>query len=127
LFFCENILKKIAKGKGNFKETDICVFKEEVFMTKKNSSKTINRRKVLFVFESPQSQNVSLVGNFNDWDEKKHPMKNDGNGVWTKTVMLMVGIHEYKFVVDQKWVQDPTNPRLVTNSFGTLNNIIEVE
>jgi 1,4-alpha-glucan branching enzyme len=96
-------------------------------MTKNNSSKTINRRKVSFVFESPQSQKVSLVGNFNDWDEKKHPMKNDGKGVWTKSVMLMAGIHEYKFVADQKWVQDPMNPRLITNSFGTQNNIIEVE
>jgi 1,4-alpha-glucan branching enzyme len=96
-------------------------------MTKNNSSKTINRRKVSFVFESPQSQKVSLVGNFNDWDEKKHPMKNDGNGVWTKSVMLMAGIYEYKFVADQKWVQDPMNSRLIANSFGTLNNIIEVD
>ena len=96
-------------------------------MAKSNATKTMKRRKVSFSIESPQSQNVSLVGNFNDWNEIKHPMKNDGNGIWTKTVMLTPGTHEYKFFADNTWRQDPKNEKLIPNPFGTLNNIIEVE
>ena len=97
------------------------------FMSQGKIKTTIKKRKVGFVFDSPGSEKVSLVGNFNGWDENKNPMKNDGNGVWTKAVMLTPGTHEYKFFVDNKWKQDPKNDRLIPNEFGTLNNIIEVK
>ena len=96
-------------------------------MSKNKPTKAAPRRKVLFVFESPGSQNVFLVGTFNDWRKNRHPMENDGNGTWTKTVMLVPGTHEYKFLADNKWVHDPTNGSLIHNAFGTLNNIIEVK
>ena len=96
-------------------------------MSKGKKETTVKRKKVSFVLESPGSSKVSLVGNFNAWNKNKHPMKNDGNDIWTKTVMLPPGIHEYKFYVDNKWKQDPTNQRLISNPFGTMNNIIEVK
>jgi len=96
-------------------------------MLKSSKVQTNKRRRISFVFESPGSQKVSLVGSFNDWDENRHAMKNDGKGVWTKSVMLGAGIYEYKFVADDHWEQDPTNPRQTPNPFGTLNNVIEVQ
>ena len=95
-------------------------------MSKKKAVKTVKQKKISFNFEAPEAQDVSVVGNFNEWNKAKHPMKNDGNGIWIKSVMLTPGTYEYKFLVDNKWEHDPKNEKLVPNTFGTLNNIIEI-
>ena len=60
------------------------------------------RRKIMFSFDSSDAKEVILMGDFNKWNPKKHPMKRDGNGVWTKAVMLFPGNYEYKFLVDEE-------------------------
>jgi 1,4-alpha-glucan branching enzyme len=95
-------------------------------MAKTISKQSIKRKKVVFKFLSPNAKSVSLVGNFNNWDKTRHPMQNDGNGLWSKTVMLHQGSHQYKFLADNNWVQDPDNGNLAPNEFGTLNNVIDV-
>ena len=84
------------------------------------------RRRLTFTLEAPQAQNVSLVGDFNNWDPKRHPMKRKNNGQWYKIVMLQPGTHEYKFWVDDAWVIDRANDYRRRNNFGTLNNLITV-
>jgi 1,4-alpha-glucan branching enzyme len=38
---------------------------------------------VLFAVWAPNAQRVSVVGNFNDWDGRRHPMRlHHGNGIW---------------------------------------------
>ncbi|MBA4366800.1 MAG: glycoside hydrolase [Desulfobacterium sp.] len=96
-------------------------------MSKNGSKQSMKQKKVTFKFVSPDAENVSLVGNFNDWDKAKHPMKKEGNGVWSKTVILGYGVHQYKFLADDQWVEDPNNEKLAPNEFGTLNNIIDVK
>ena len=95
-------------------------------MAKVRSKKDIKRRKITFEFESSDAKKVNLMGDFNNWNPKKHPMKNDGNGVWTKAVMLFPGKYEYKFLVDGEWKDDPQNDQKYLNSFGTLNNIFKL-
>lgn len=80
------------------------------------------RRRVSFSFRDPGAREVSLVGDFNDWNPKRHPMKRDENGVWTKAVMLVPGTYEYKFWVDGNWMADMQAPGLCENVFGTMNN-----
>lgn len=96
-------------------------------MSKNGGKQTKKQKKVTFRFVAPDAENVSLVGNFNDWDKSKHPMKKEGNGIWSKTVTLGCGVHQYKFLADDKWVEDPNNEKLAPNEFGTLNNIIDVK
>lgn len=95
-------------------------------MAKTISKQSIKRKKVVFKFVSPDAKSVSLVGNFNNWDKTRHPMQNDGNGRWSKTVMLPQGAHQYKFLADNEWKQDPDNDKLAPNEFGTQNNVITV-
>ena len=90
------------------------------------SKKITKRRRVTFSFEAAAAKRVILMGDFNDWDPKKHVMKNDGKGLWSKTVVLAPGKYEYKFFVDGQWQNDPNNDQMVANSFGTLNNILTV-
>ena len=92
---------------------------------KKQKQKTQNRR-ITFKLEASEAKEAILVGDFNSWDVKKHTMKKDNKGRWSKIVTLAPGRYEYKFFVDGQWQNDPNNDQMVANSFGTLNNILTV-
>ncbi|MBU0698022.1 MAG: glycogen-binding domain-containing protein [Pseudomonadota bacterium] len=95
-------------------------------MAKGKAKESIKRRKVTFSLEAAGAHEVILVGDFNNWNPKTHPMKRDENGVWNKAVMLPPGKYEYKFLVDGHWKEDPKNEQICPNRFGTYNNIIHL-
>ena len=88
-------------------------------MKKLISGQEIKKRKAIFSLQREEAKEVFLVGTFNNWNPKKHPMLLGKNGVWTKTVMLPSGIYEYKFLVDGHWEEDPQNSAACLNCFGT--------
>ncbi|MBT8407507.1 MAG: glycogen-binding domain-containing protein [Deltaproteobacteria bacterium] len=96
-------------------------------MSKKKQEKKTQRRRIAFKLEAPEAKEAILVGDFNSWDLKKHTMKKDKKGRWTKMVTLAPGGYEYKFLIDGEWQNDPNNDQVVHNSFGTLNNHLTVE
>jgi len=81
------------------------------------------RRRVIFSMEAPDAAQVTLMGDFNNWNPKTHPMKRDYSGVWKKIVMLPPGRYEYRFLVDGQWFCDPRNNDICLNPFGTQNNV----
>jgi 1,4-alpha-glucan branching enzyme len=91
----------------------------------KNSSKQ-KIKSIQFSFNAGEAKQVSLVGEFNNWNPDADPMQKDENGTWTKKIMLPPGDIEYKFWVDGQWIQDPENLRVCPNCFGTRNNIVKV-
>ena len=95
-------------------------------MAKIEPTKKIKRQKISFSFESSDAKKVILMGDFNNWNPKKHPMKKDDNGKWTKAVILPPGQYEYKFLVDGKWKEDPQNDRICPNNLGTYNNVFNL-
>jgi 1,4-alpha-glucan branching enzyme len=95
-------------------------------MARVKSINKIKRRKTTFSLNSSDSKEVILMGEFNNWNPKKHPMKSDGNGIWTKAVLLFPGNHEYKFLVDGEWKEDPQNDQRCANCFGTYNNVFSL-
>ena len=95
-------------------------------MPRIKSNQKSGRRRVIFALESPDAKEVILMGDFNQWNPKKHPMKKNKNGVWNKTTMLFPGTYEYRFMVDGQWKNDPNNNQTRTNRFGTKNNVIVV-
>ncbi|CAN5246412.1 hypothetical protein BH23GEM2_BH23GEM2_08330 [soil metagenome] len=64
---------------------------------------------VRFVLAHPGAARVSLVGSFNLWSEDANPLAFNANGgVWTASVRLPAGVHEYAYVVDgEHWTTDP--------------------
>jgi len=92
---------------------------------KKGKAKA-GQRRITFTFETPGANNVFLMGDFNEWDEKVHPMRKYENDIWKKTVFLDPGRYEYKFLVDGQWYKDPNNSNLCPNRFGTNNNFLIV-
>ena len=95
-------------------------------MAKKQQKKETGKRRVIFTLESPWANEVILMGDFNKWNAKTHPMKKDEGGIWKKTVMLHPGRYEYRFLVNGQWENDPKNDEVCANRFGTQNNIIHI-
>ena len=92
----------------------------------KKTQKKTEKKRITFKLEASEAKEAILAGDFNSWDLKKHTMKKDNKGRWTKIVTLAPGRYEYKFLVDGQWQNDPNNDQIVGNSFGTLNNILTV-
>lgn len=84
--------------------------------------------RVKFVFVAPGASQVTVVGDFNDWNPTAHPMeRTPTGGTWTVTVPLDAGRHEYSFVVDGKhWMPDPTAPLAPNDGFGGANSVLLV-
>jgi Glycogen recognition site of AMP-activated protein kinase len=80
---------------------------------------------VRFVLVAPGAHAVSLAGTFNQWDATATPLVRSGpTGVWTATLSLPAGQHQYAFVVDgQQWVPDPAAPA-VDDGFGRRNSVL---
>lgn len=82
---------------------------------------------VLFRYYSPQATHVCVVADFNNWQVGEAPLqKLDENGVWQRVVPLEKGTYQYKFYVDDTWVNDPHNPRREEGAYGE-NSVIEID
>jgi 1,4-alpha-glucan branching enzyme len=82
---------------------------------------------VRFIFYAPGARTVSVAGTFNQWDPSAAPLVPTGSlGVWTTTVALPQGQHQYAFLVDGvRWVSDPAAPT-VDDGFGQRNSVVAV-
>lgn len=74
----------------------------------------------------PNAQQVFLAGDFNEWSPKGLPMKKVGDE-WVCPVYLAPGKHLYKFVVDGKWILDPSNKNWEENEYGSGNSVLWIE
>ena len=83
---------------------------------------------VQFMLVAPDARTVSVVGDFNDWDPAATPLREAADaGVWTITVPLAAGRHQYVFMIDgNRWTPDPAAPTAVEDDFGMPNSVITV-
>ncbi len=83
---------------------------------------------VRFEFPAPEARSVSLAGSFNDWNGEATPLvKNPATSVWSVTVRLAPGEHQYLFVIDaEQWVADPRAHAQVDDGFGQKNSVLTV-
>jgi 1,4-alpha-glucan branching enzyme len=85
---------------------------------------------VRFMLVAPGASQVALVGSFNQW-EKGTTLLEPGpeSGVWTVTMPLPAGRHEYAFVVSdangERWVADRYVQR-VTDEYGVESSVLSV-
>lgn len=64
-------------------------------------------------------KSVSVAGSFNGWDRGAQLDGPNEDGVYSKTIVLRGGDHEYKFFIDgREWTADPENP----NRSGPFGN-----
>lgn len=90
---------------------------------KKKNQLDVMKHKVQFKYYAPDAKEVYLIGDFNKWNPIKKPMKKNEKGEWLTRAILPEGEHQYKYMVDGRYENDPGAVRYVDNGVGTLNSI----
>src|SRR5882724_8084243 len=67
-----------------------------------------------FKLSAREANSVAVAGSFNNWNVKKTPLRKEGE-CWTTTLKLPRGRYEYRFVVDGKWMSDPSAKESAAN------------
>lgn len=82
---------------------------------------------VRFVFVAPEAASVALVGDFNHWNRGETLLASASrDGVWTVSLPLAAGRHEYAFIVNgTEWTSDPAATR-VLDDWGTESSVVTV-
>jgi 1,4-alpha-glucan branching enzyme len=87
------------------------------------------RKGVVFAYASERPVNkVYLTGSFNAWrpQDKDYALRQERSGNWTIVVPLDPGVYQYKFVVDGRWVTDPSNTNTRPDGYGDSYSLVAV-
>lgn len=76
--------------------------------------------------DSPGATSVVVTGSFCRWAPEGRPLKRDAHGVWKVHLALPPGEYEYRFLVDDRWENDPACTERVPNPFGSENCVLRV-
>ena len=87
----------------------------------KSSAPAPAKRRIAFSLSAPDARSVKLAGNFTGWESAAKEMKRQRNGSWKATVAVPPGQHEYRFIVDGQWADDPKCDARKPNPFGGEN------
>lgn len=92
------------------------------------ASHTPRSNALKFSLYAPQARSVALIGDFNGWGSTDGvKLAPSANGMWSVTVPLPAGRHQYAFLVDgQRWVTDPRAEQHVNDGFGRQNAVITI-
>jgi 1,4-alpha-glucan branching enzyme len=73
-----------------------------------------------------EAKNVTLVGEFNDWNTGSTPMKKRNDGTFAATLELEPGReYQFRYFVDNGvWQNDENADRFVSSPFGDSKNSV---
>jgi len=86
-----------------------------------SEGRRMNERLVEFAIYLPDVENLSLVGNFNDWNPEHDLLVKGQDGIFRLRLRLRPGEYVYKYIADGRWVLDPYNPE--TRFHETLDEL----
>lgn len=83
---------------------------------------------VRFELPAPAASRVTLAGTFNEWSPEEVDLTlNPVTGVWSVTLPMQPGEHQYLFVIDgEQWLPDPAAHAQVDDGFGQRNSLLVV-
>ena len=85
-----------------------------------------NRHHANFFCCAPAARQVSLVGDFNQWDPRAMPMTRMPDGRWMASLELTHGYHRYLFLVDGTPLLDPNATGKARNEHNEPVSLIAV-
>lgn len=89
---------------------------------------SVSGENVVFRLEAPGAKRVQIAGEFNNWKPSECEMKQDPiSGVWKASVRVGKGKHQYRYVVDGEWIEDPRNVDHAFSDEGYRNSVLIVE
>ena len=84
----------------------------------------------VFVYRPAKDEtvdSVSVVGDFNGWNPRSHPLSWDkARGEWRLPQRLNAGSYPYQLVVNGRWILDPANPARRDNGIGGVNSLLRL-
>jgi len=123
--------KDSTKTQGRKKQKKETAKKSAQFSLKKLYLKTKALCKVTFRLPkeaAPEATQVTLVGDFNQWDTSETPMQKMKNGDFTVTLELACD-QEYKFrylIDNSQWENDWQADRYVPNGHGSDDSLVAI-
>ena len=79
-------------------------------------------------FEMPagiEAGGLSVVGDFNEWNPAKDPMKQRKDGAWTRTIRLDPGTYRFRYVTDGgNWYNDEAADGYESSGLGADNCLL---
>jgi 1,4-alpha-glucan branching enzyme len=81
---------------------------------------------VEYSYRAPTAKTVMLAGTFNEWSSDATPMQKTSASEWVVSLRLKPGRYLYKFVVDDKWTEDPDNPEKEDDGHGGVNSVFHI-
>ena len=85
-----------------------------------------NIRTISFMYLAPQAKEVTIMGDFNGWDPKTHPMQKYPDGAWRVDVLLTHGHHQYLLIVDGQPTLDPRGQGISRNEKNERVSMVAV-
>ncbi|MFI5230143.1 MAG: isoamylase early set domain-containing protein [Gemmatimonadales bacterium] len=81
-----------------------------------------------FVLSLKGAKRVSVVGDFNEWNQVSAPMTRSADGtLWSATIPILPGRHMYGYLVDDSvFVLDPSEPKVRDPDFGAEGSVVIV-
>ena len=81
--------------------------------------------KVTFTVPAEEANKVTVVGSFNEWNEKATPLKKLKNGSFKGTVDLESGkSYEFKYLIDGAYTNEQEADALAWNDFAGAENSV---
>lgn len=74
--------------------------------------------------EDSQAKKVDICGSWDGWKERL-PLKKKGDG-WKQSHILPIGVHQYKFIIDDETWKCSDNLPQAPGPEGFMNNVMEV-
>ncbi len=90
-------------------------------------SPIIEGRSVTFVMYEPSAKTVEIAGSFNNWERLQMFRNPTEPGMWGVRYTLKPGRHQYKYVVDNRWMPDPENYSPADDGNGNVNSTFVIE
>lgn len=91
------------------------------------SKKLAKERDIVFSLKASDDDVVMIAGDFTDWKPKELKLTKRRNGsLWQTSIKLQPGSYQYKYLVNDCWIPDPANKRIIDNGLGTANSLISV-
>lgn len=94
----------------------------------RDTKKGTDQAKVTFSIPAEGSAaKVSVVGEFNDWDQTATPLRTKGDVRCASLVLPAGSRYAFRYVTsDGQWFDDDAADAYETNEFGTTNSILDL-
>lgn len=91
-------------------------------------SPSVDGNEVHFIYYDPRAEEVTVIGDFNDWEPAATPMHEITPGMWHAAIPSpRAGTYSYKFLVDgDHWLDDPENSNKAPDGYGGFSTLLYI-